>query len=320
MWKDRGRSARVQREHEELHRGLEEFATVEAELQHLRDMEELLAAEPDAQLTAGLAERSKELSTRVAALERRAFFSGEHDPEPALVTISAGAGGTDAQDWAGMLLRMYLRYGEGKGWTAEVLDESRGAEAGYKHATVRFAGGHAYGHLKHEAGVHRLVRLSPFNADHLRETSFALVDVIPEVGQSTVSLRPEDVEFEAFRSGGKGGQNVNKVSTAVRLRHRPTGMVVTCQTERSQLQNRERAMATLLSKLEHLRETQHAATISDIRGELPEAAWGHRIRSYFLHPYKKVKDHRTEYETADVESVLDGNLDPLVDASLKARQ
>lgn len=317
LWKDRVRAARVQRERALAEREIARVEEISKTLENLQELTGLVAEDPDVVLAAEIDRGKEELGRRLAALERRAFFSGEHDGRPAaIVTISAGAGGTDAQDWAGMLLRMYLRYGEGKGWSAEILDESRGAEAGYKHVTLRFAGEFVYGHLKHEAGVHRLVRLSPFNAEHLRQTSFALVDVIPEIEPGEADVRPEDIAFEAFRSSGKGGQNVQKVSTAVRLRHRPTGIVVTCQTERSQSQNRERAMATLLSKLEHLRAVRHAATIADLRGDVPEAEWGHQIRSYVLHPYKQVKDHRTGTETSDAEKVLDGALDPFIEARL----
>lgn len=311
------RAARVQRERALATREIANVEEISKTLENLQELAGLVAEDPDAMLAAEIDRGKGELVRRLAALERRTFFSGEHDDRPAaIMTISAGAGGTDAQDWVGMLLRMYLRYGEGKGWSAEILDESRGAEAGYKHVTIRFAGEFVYGHVKHEAGVHRLVRLSPFNADHLRQTSFALVDVIPEIEPGEADFSPEDIAFEAFRSSGKGGQNVQKVSTAVRLRHRPTGIVVTCQTERGQFQNRERAMAMLLSKLEHLREVRHAAKIADLRGDVPEAEWGRQIRSYVLHPYKQVKDHRTGTETSDAEKVLDGALDPFIEARL----
>lgn len=309
----------MQQEHAALARELQAVTEAERALGNLRESEDLLRAEPDPTFAQEAARERAELASTIAELERRAYFSGAHDERPSLLTISAGAGGTDAQDWAGMLLRMYLRYGEQKSWSAEVLDESRGAEAGYKHVTVRFSGeGFPYGHLKHEAGVHRLVRLSPFNADHLRQTSFALIDVIPEIESGTVTVRPEDLMFEAFRSSGRGGQNVQKVSTAVRLRHLPTGLVAACQTERSQAQNRERALALLVSRLEHLREEQHAATIADLRGTVPAVEWGHQIRSYVLHPYQQVKDHRTGTETPNTQAVLDGSLDPFVDASLRA--
>lgn len=293
-----------------------EIDALSVSLERLRETVELLETERDETLERDARRERKDLGERIAALERVIYFSGAHDVSPAILTISAGAGGTDAQDWAGMLLRMYLRYGERKSWSSEILDEQRGSEAGMKHVTIRFEGSCAYGHLKHEAGVHRLVRLSPFNADNLRQTSFALVDVIPEIVPEAFQAKPDDIVFEAFRSSGKGGQNVQKVSTAVRLRHVPTGLVVTCQTERSQLQNRERAMAMLVSRLEFLRVQQHAATIAELRGAVPEAEWGSQIRSYVLHPYKQVKDHRTGFVTSESARVLDGDLDPLVDASI----
>lgn len=303
-----------------IEREAKEFEEFSSSLAHLQETAALLAREPDAELARDTERASRQLADRITALERLTFFSGAHDNRPALLTISAGAGGTDAQDWAGMLLRMYLRYAEQKGWPVELLDEHRGQEAGYKQVTLRVSGPYAYGHLKHEGGVHRLVRLSPFNADNLRQTSFALVDLIPEIEKSAVQVRPEDIEFEAFRSSGKGGQNVQKVSTAVRIRHIPTGIVVTCQSQRSQLQNREQAMSMLLSKLEHLREQQHASNIAEIRGDTPEAEWGSQIRSYVLHPYKQVKDHRTDYVTSDAQRVLDGSLDELIDASVRRQE
>jgi len=262
----------------------------------------------------------RKITKELSSLELLTYFSGKHDNSPAIITLSAGAGGTEAQDWTAMLSRMYLRYAESQGWSTQVLDENRGQEAGYKHITIRLEGDYVFGKIKHEAGVHRLVRQSPFNADNLRQTSFALLDVIPEVGKEEVNIRPEDLEFEAFRSGGKGGQNVNKVSTAVRIKHVPTGITVACSTERSQVQNRERVMTMIASKLEHLREQQHAQNIADVRGEVKSAEWGNQIRSYVLHPYKMIKDHRTEVETSDAEGVLDGKLDEFVEAMVTRSQ
>lgn len=289
---------------------------LKGEIVDLQELEKLID-DQDEQVHQELEKNRRQIVKELSALELLTFFSGPHDAAAVIITISAGAGGTEAQDWAGMICRMYLRYAETQDWKTEILDENRGQEAGYKHITIRMEGEYVYGKMKYEAGVHRLVRQSPFNADNLRQTSFASVDVIPEVEKSETELRPEDLEFSAFRSGGKGGQNVNKVSSAVRIKHVPTGIVVSCSTERSQLQNRERAMRTLESKLAYLKEQQHAQSIADVRGDVKSAEWGNQIRSYVLHPYKMVKDHRTEVETSDAAGVLDGSLEEFINGMMK---
>jgi len=248
-------------------------------------------------------------------------LSEKYDDRDALVAFHAGAGGTEAQDWAEMLLRMFLRYAERKGWKTKTLDEHRGAEAGIKSATISVEGRYAYGHLKGEAGVHRLVRLSPFNADHLRQTSFALVEVLPELGElSEVKIKPEDVRIDTYLAGGHGGQGVQTTYSAVRVTHIPTGIVITCQNERSQTQNKETAMRILRAKLHALYLAERDAEKKKIRGEFTSAEWGNQIRSYVVHPYKLVKDHRTKFETQEAEKVLDGDLDAFVEAYLRARK
>lgn len=240
------------------------------------------------------------------------FLSEKYDQNAAILSIHAGAGGVDAQDWASMLLRMYLRYAKNKNFKTQILDESRGGEAGIKSVVLEITGPYAYGYLKSEAGVHRLVRLSPFNPAHTRETSFALVEVLPILEQREFKLKPEDIEIEAKTSRGPGGQSVNTTYSAIRATHKPSGIVVTIQTERSQAQNKEQALKILTAKVAKLEEERQQKEKLKIRGEFHSAEWGNQIRSYVLHPYKLVKDHRTNYETSDAEAVLEGNLDEFV--------
>ncbi len=286
---------------------------------HLLDLTEL-ARMDDESLRHDLEQEIAELE---ADLERRSFatmLSGRYDDDDALLAIHAGAGGTDSQDWAAMLERMYLRWAEARGFRSEILDRTEGEEAGIKSVTIAVDGKYAFGYLRSEKGVHRLVRLSPFDAAHRRHTSFALVEVLPQVAMddAEVEINSSDLKMDVFRSSGAGGQNVQKNATAVRLTHLPTGIVVTCQNERSQLQNRENAMRVLRARLLELKHAEKEQEIAVLRGEYTKAEWGSQIRSYVLHPYQMVKDHRTEYETGNAQSVLDGNLDGFMESFLRA--
>ena len=316
FWSDPDTAAKTSQELAELRRRVEFWTSLEANIK--ANLE--LAQESDVHALDTLQAEYEGLLKDFEDREFELKLSGPHDKSGAIMEIHAGTGGTDAQDWAQMLLRMYLRYAEKQGFTATVLSQSEGEEAGIKSVTFEINGPYAFGKLKGEKGVHRLVRLSPFNSDNLRQTSFALVEVMPQlVREPEFEIDPKDLRIDVYRSGGHGGQSVNTTDSAVRITHLPTGVVVAIQNERSQLQNREKAMAILKSRLQTLMEEQHAAELAKIRGPQQSAEWGSQARSYVLHPYTKVKDHRTGAETSQAQDVLDGGLDQFIEAYLQTQ-
>ena len=289
----------------------------------LNDTSELVSLEPeevDTALVSEIQSEVAEVASRLEELELEMAFTGEYDSRSAILAVHAGAGGVESQDWAQMLLRMYLRWAERRGYQAEVLDTSPGEEAGIKSAVAQVSGDYACGYLKSEHGVHRLIRLSPFDADHARHTSFALVEVMPKAeAEVDTVLSPDDLKIDTFRSSGPGGQHMQKTSSAVRITHRPTGLVVTCQSERSQYQNKEIALKILQARLLKLELAQREEERASLKGERIVAGWGNQIRSYILHPYKMVRDHRTGHETASTDAVLDGELDGFINAYLRSK-
>ena len=295
---------------------IREWSTLQTQIEGFSSLWEL----DDGSLTEEIEHQVNIFEDLIAKKEISLLLSGQYDHGNAILAVHAGAGGTDSQDWAGMLERMYLRWAENNGYKTEILDRTVGEEAGIKSVTISVSGELAYGYLKSEKGVHRLVRLSPFDAAHRRHTSFALVEVLPEIeGNDDIVIRPDDIEIEVYKSSGAGGQNVQKNMTAVRIIHLATGLVVTCQNERSQTQNRESALKVLRSRLFELQQQAHADEISDLKGEFKKVEWGSQIRSYVLHPYQMVKDHRTDYETSNTQSTLDGNLDGFIEAYLRMK-
>ncbi len=273
----------------------------------------------DASLLDELESETSAIEAEVEQREFRAMLAGEFDRGDAILAIHAGAGGTDSQDWAEMLQRMYLRWMEKHNYETEIIDTTAGEEAGVKSVTISVDGRYAYGYLRAEKGVHRLVRISPFDANSRRHTSFAMVEVLPQVDDDTdIEINPNDIKIDTFKAGGAGGQSVQKNDTAVRITHLPTGIVASCQNERSQTQNREMAMKVLRARLLEIKEREKAEKIDELRGEYTKAEWGSQIRSYVLHPYKMVKDHRTNHEVGNAEGVLDGDLDSLIEAYLRA--
>ncbi len=301
----------------ELRDSVEKWQTLSQRARDLLELTELALEEDNTSLQDSLLNELNALEAELHQSEFQLVFASPYDTRTAILAIHAGAGGTESQDWAQMLLRMYLRWAELKGRKTQVLDTSPGEEAGIKSALVEIAGRWAYGYLKAERGVHRLVRISPFDADHARHTSFALVEVLPEAEQDVdITIGPDDLRIDVFRAGGHGGQSVQKNATAVRITHLATGIVAICQNERSQIQNKEAAMKVLRARLMERELKQRAQEQAKLKGEHIPAEWGNQIRSYVLHPYKRIKDHRTGYETTDPGAVLDGELDPLLEAYL----
>ena len=301
----------------DLKDAVDAWRNLESRASSAYDLLTLALDEGDTTLEESLRSELEAMTAEIRDREFQLTLSGEYDARNAILAVHAGAGGTESQDWAHMLLRMFLRWSERRRYKSEILDMSPGDEAGIKSAVISIEGKHAYGYLKAEGGAHRLVRLSPFDSAHMRHTSFALVEVLPEAEERVdVIIDPEDLRIDVFRAGGHGGQSVQKNSTAVRITHMPTGIVVSCQNERSQFQNKEFAMKVLRARLMELEMKRRAEEQARLKGEHVSAEWGSQIRSYVLHPYKMVKDHRTSYETSDPGAVLDGDLDPLIQAYL----
>ena len=318
FWQDAKHSNKVLAKIKSIKNKVNEYRKIENEIQNLNELTELTNVEPDEEIAKDIIKSTKTLEQEVEKLEIATLLSGKYDANNAIVTIHPGAGGTESQDWAEMLYRMYTRWADKNGYTVTELDYLEGEETGIKSVTFEIIGEYAYGYMKGEMGVHRLVRISPFDSGGRRHTSFASVEVLPEITDDIeIDINPDDLRIDTYRASGAGGQHINKTSSAVRITHIPTNIVVACQSERSQIQNRETAMRMLKSKLLDLKEKEHKEKIEDLKGEQREIAWGSQIRSYVFCPYTMVKDHRTNYEVGNVEAVMDGKIDDFMESYLK---
>ncbi len=318
FWDDPKNSQKILQETKQLKDKVEKFERLKGEWEDALTLVELAMDEEDESLLAEIKESYEHLLANLEIMRLDTLLSGKYDANNAIVSIHPGAGGTEAQDWASMLLRMYQRWGERRGFQVETLDFLAGDEAGVKSVTIQFTGPNAYGYAKCEKGIHRLVRISPFDASGRRHTSFASVDVMPEIDDDIeINIKPEDIRVDTYRASGAGGQHVNKTDSAIRMTHIPTGVVVACQNERSQHQNRETAMKMLKAKLVEMAEREQMEKIEDLKGDMKDIAWGSQIRSYVFHPYNMVKDHRTNFEVGNIGAVMDGDLDGFINAYLK---
>jgi peptide chain release factor 2 len=318
LWDDQQQAQSVLQRLARLNQEVEQFERLQTDLSHLAELIDLAVEENDTSLRDEITSELSSFGTEIETLETSLLLSGPYDDSDAFLSIQAGTGGTDAQDWAEMMLRMYVRWAETHAYKTTIVDSSPGEEAGIKSVTVEIRGSYAYGYVKSEAGVHRLIRLSPFNSANIRQTSFARVEIMPEVDDAPeVAIQPDDLRIDVFRAAGHGGQGVNTTDSAVRLTHLPTGLVVTCQNERSQLQNKDMALRVLRGRLlERELRRMHEERLK-LRGEYRQADFGNQMRTYYLHPYTLVKDHRTDHETSDVRSVLDGDLDTFIESYLR---
>ena len=319
FWDDAERSQKILQRTKSLENNVEDDRKLHQRADDIQTLIEMYNEEPNESLLEDIKAELEVLEQKVDEMTLKTLLTGEYDNSNAILNFHAGAGGTEAQDWTEMLLRMYVRWGESHGYKVSILDTLDGADAGIKSASMIIEGENAYGYLKSESGIHRLVRISPFDASGSRHTSFSAVEVMPEINEDlSVEIRPEDLKIDVYRSSGAGGQHINKTSSAVRITHLPTGIVCACQTQRSQVQNKDYAMKMLIAKLVEIKEREHLSKIEDIKGVQKEIAWGSQIRSYVFMPYTLVKDHRTAFETGNVNAVMDGDLDGFINAYLKA--